>query len=64
MRPEVKDFLIVCAILLVWSIAEKTLEYFERRATRNRRIQFRDRFRDTYITKATPEQKATRKDWK
>ena len=64
MRPELKFFFVMLVIIFVWAIAEKTLEHYEQKRTRNKRIAFRNKFRDTYITKATPEQKATRKDWK
>ena len=64
MRPELKFFFVMLVIIFVWAIAEKTLEHYEQKRTRNRRIQFRDRFRDTYIDTGTPEQKAMRKDWK
>ena len=63
MRPEIKLFLIMAAIIIAVTVGELILEHYERRATRNRRIQFRDRFRDTYNV-GTPEQRAMRRDWK
>ena len=44
MRPEIKLFLIMSAIIVAVIVGELIMEHYERRATLNRRVAFRDRF--------------------